>query len=213
MKKLNHEIRPINYKALGQRKFGAKVLGDDQASSERPSRLKPVKNKPKLHQSIAEILGYNAKREDFEIEYDNDAEMLVADMEFNEEDTAEERNLKFRILEIFNRRIDERVKRKKFVIERNLINLEHLSLQEKDKSKPEKEVYAMMRPFARFHAPEDHEKLVTGIIKSRNIRLTIEELKFYKEKGFTNMAEIENELKKKTKKPRGTESRVILPVN
>jgi transcriptional adapter 2-alpha len=29
------------------------------------------------------------KRGDFEVEYDNDAELLLAEMEFNDDDTAE----------------------------------------------------------------------------------------------------------------------------
>jgi transcriptional adapter 2-alpha len=37
----------------------------------------------------AEIVGFMPKRGDFEVEYDNDAELLLAEMEFNDDDTAE----------------------------------------------------------------------------------------------------------------------------
>lgn len=54
--------------------------------------------------SIAELSGYNAKRQEFEVEYDNDAEQLLADMEFKEMDTEAERELKLRVLRIYSKR-------------------------------------------------------------------------------------------------------------
>lgn len=54
--------------------------------------------------SMAELSGYNAKRQEFEIEYDNDAEQLLADMEFKEIDTEAERELKLRVLRIYSKR-------------------------------------------------------------------------------------------------------------
>ncbi len=56
-------------------------------------------------------------REEFDVEFDNDAELFLADMDFAEDDTEEETRIKFCILEIYNRRLKEREKRKKFVIE------------------------------------------------------------------------------------------------
>lgn len=53
---------------------------------------------------MKELSGYNSKRQEFEIEYDNDAEQLLADMEFKETDTDAERELKIRILHIYSKR-------------------------------------------------------------------------------------------------------------
>lgn len=63
------------------------------------------------------------KRGDFDIEFDNDAELLLAEMEFNDDDTPFEIEMKLKVLDIYNIRLDERIKRKKFVIERDLLNL------------------------------------------------------------------------------------------
>ena len=52
-----------------------------------------------------------------------DAELLLADMEFKEDDTAENIELKNSVIELYNARLDERNRRKKFVIERGLLNL------------------------------------------------------------------------------------------
>lgn len=35
----------------------------------------------------AEIVGYMPKRVDFEVEFDNDAQLLLAEMEFNDDDS------------------------------------------------------------------------------------------------------------------------------
>ena len=36
-----------------------------------------------INSNASEIIGYMPKRGDFDIEYDNDAELLLAEMEFN----------------------------------------------------------------------------------------------------------------------------------
>ena len=74
-------------------------------------------------QNCHEVLGYLPKRGDFEQEYDMDAELLLADMEFFDDDTPENIELKNSVIELYNGRLDERIRRKKFVIERGLLNL------------------------------------------------------------------------------------------
>ena len=52
----------------------------------------------------------------------------------------------------------------------------------------------MMKIFARFSTPSDHERLVQGIIKEKQIRQRIEELEGLKQRGFRNMTEAKTEL-------------------
>lgn len=54
--------------------------------------------------SLKDTGGYNIKRQEFDPEYDNDAEHLLADMEFKENDTEEEREIKLRVLRIYSKR-------------------------------------------------------------------------------------------------------------
>lgn len=49
--------------------------------------------------------GYNQKRQEFDPEYDNDAEQALADMEFKENDSETERELKLRMLRIYLSRL------------------------------------------------------------------------------------------------------------
>jgi len=46
------------------------------------------------------------KRRDFEHEYDNDAELILAEMEFNDDDSENILNMKYEIIEIYNMRLD-----------------------------------------------------------------------------------------------------------
>lgn len=53
---------------------------------------------------MTELSGYNYKRQEFEIEYDNDAEQILADMEFQDTDTDADRELKLRVLHVYGKR-------------------------------------------------------------------------------------------------------------
>ncbi|MES1922834.1 Transcriptional adapter 2-alpha, variant 2 [Bonamia ostreae] len=68
-----------------------------------------------------------------------------------------------------------------------------------------------MRPFARFHSAENHEKLVNGLCNELRIRKRIEELQNYRLNGIRTFAEItslENQKnQKKTLKPQTTLTR------
>jgi transcriptional adapter 2-alpha len=88
-------------------------------------------------------------------------------------------------------RLDERYKRKDFVIDRDMLNLKRLTVLDKTLSKEQKEIYNLMKPFARFNTPQDHEKLVQGIIKERQLRARIDTLSFYIKIGLTNNDEVE----------------------
>lgn len=51
---------------------------------------------------MTEFSGYNLKREEFEVEYDNDAEQLLADMDFKDTDTRADREMKLQVLRIYS---------------------------------------------------------------------------------------------------------------
>ncbi|XP_058211174.1 transcriptional adapter ADA2-like isoform X1 [Rhododendron vialii] len=123
--------------------------------------------------SMAELSGYNAKRQEFEVEYDNDAEQLLADMEFKEMDTEAERELKLRVLRIYSKRLDERKRRKDFILERNLL---YPNPFEKNLSAEEREICQRYRVFMRFHSKEEHEELLKSVIEEHRILKRIQDL-------------------------------------
>ena len=74
------------------------ILGEQKDAINDTERIEKTKNG-----IYGEILGYAPLREEFEVEYDNEAELFLADMEFSPEDTKEEIQIKENILEIYNR--------------------------------------------------------------------------------------------------------------
>ena len=99
--------------------------------------------------------------------------------------------MKKKILEIYNKRLDERIERKKFLVDRGLLDLKKQNMLDRNRTKEEKEVYNLLKVFARFHSADEHEKLVQNIVKERNIRRRIEELMTYKKLGLKNFEDIE----------------------
>lgn len=122
-----------------------------------------------LHQNEA-IAGWMPKREDFVYEWDNEAEDVIAEMEITDEDCDKDKEVKQRVLEIYNSKLDERKKRKEFVVNRNLLDLKAQEQTDKKRPRDEKELRDKMRPFSRFHTPQDHEEMMKGVLEERTTR-------------------------------------------
>ena len=120
------------------------------------------------------MVGYQPKRGDFDQEYDTDAELLLADMEFFDDDNEENNHLKNSIIELYNARLDERIRRKKFVIERGLLDIKRTQKFERKRSKEERDIINSMKIFARFNTEEEHQKIISNLIKERTLREAIE---------------------------------------
>ncbi|KAI3466502.1 hypothetical protein Pfo_023165 [Paulownia fortunei] len=154
-------------------------------------------NKPKSAKveapSLVDSSGYNPKRQEFDPEYDNDAEQLLADMEFKETDTEEERQLKLRVLRIYSKRLDERKRRKDFIMERNLLQPSPFE----DLCQEEKELCRRYDVFMRFHSKEEHEELLKTVVSEHRILKRIRELKQARAAGCRSAAEADRYLEQK----------------
>ena len=137
--------------------------------------------------SCQDVLGYQPKRGDFDQEYDMDAELLLADMEFNDDDSPDNIKLKENVIELYTARLDERIRRKKFVIERGLLDLKNVQRTERKYTKEEREIVNKCKIFARFHTKEEHERFVNGLLKERLLRQAIEQLNYFRAKGLTSL--------------------------
>ncbi|KAH6764766.1 ADA2 2B [Perilla frutescens var. frutescens] len=147
--------------------------------------------------SMKELSGYNSKRQEFEIEYDNDAEQLLADMEFKETDTDAERELKVRVLHIYSKRLDERKRRKNFILERNLLYPDPF---DKDLTLEEKELCHRYRVFMRFHSKEEHDELLRSVVEEQRILKRIQDLQEARAAGCRTAGEAERYIEQKMKR-------------
>lgn len=171
------------------------VLAEPQ--SDRSIGEKKLRTSGDERPSMKELSGYNFKRQEFEIEYDNDAEHLLADMEFNKNDTDAERELKLRVLRIYGKRLDERKRRKDFILERNLLYPDPF---ERNLSPEEREIYQQYKVFMRFHSKEDHEELLKSVIEEHRIVKRIQELQEAQAAGCRTSSEAHRFLEQKRKK-------------
>ncbi|KAK1567827.1 hypothetical protein Q3G72_017200 [Acer saccharum] len=146
--------------------------------------------------SMTELSGYNFKRQEFEVEYDNDAEQLLADMEFKDTDTDAERELKLRVLRIYSKRLDERKRRKDFILERNLLYKDPF---EKSLSPEERDIYQRFKVLMRFHSKEEHEELLKSVIEEYRIAKRIQELQEARAAGCRTSAEANKFIEQKRK--------------
>ena len=140
-------------------------------------KLKESKNGERVKQlpvpESRNLLGYMHLRNEFEVEYNNDAELYIADLEFKNDDSAEDIKIKYSVLEIYNARLEERLMRKKFVVDHNLLNLEELFLNDKQMSPEER----LFRNLAKSQLPFLTKKAFEDLIKCFASRKKFEKYK------------------------------------
>ncbi|ORM39540.1 Transcriptional adapter 2 [Babesia sp. Xinjiang] len=146
------------------------------------SQNKPA-NKP-------QVVGYWPLRGDFDIEYDNDAELILADMEFRAEDSPEQIELKLKVIEIYNSKLDERIYRKKIIISRGLLDAKAMQQKERRCTLEEKELYNVLRPFLRFQTVEEHDHTVRLLVRERKLRTRLFQLMTWRALGLEKVEDI-----------------------
>ncbi|CEO98143.1 Transcriptional adapter [Plasmodiophora brassicae] len=160
-----------------------------KAGSAKPSTAPPAK----AQESLARMVGYCAKRGDFDTEYDNEAEKYLSDMEFLPTDSPEERRLKLDVIAIYNKTLDERQRRKDFILDREL-----LIPSGRKRSREERDLCQKMACFARFQSKEDHAKFIQGLINENRLRKRIEQLQEHRLMGIQTLSEsVQYEIEKK----------------
>eukprot|EP00904_Undaria_pinnatifida_P006436 jgi/Undpi1/2922/HiC_scaffold_14.g06299.m1 len=192
--------RAASGSASGSRKANGTAYGNSNGNSK---KRKVAKAKNKQEEAAirawveqlpgAGLPGYHPLRGEFEEEHDNSAEELLADMVCSPDDDKAEKQLKRDVMSVFDRRLDEREKRKKFIIEHNLTGLDEKPQKKKAASKKrpkeQREVLAAeLRPLARFSTAEEHEELIDDLLTTKKLRAEIEQLKSLKNKGVSTVA-------------------------
>ena len=152
------------------------------------SREPIITGKGKNVYQLGSDVGYLPLRADFETDYDNAAEELIGELEITEEDSPEERERKLNLLRLYEFRLSERERRKRFAIERGLYDWKRISAIEKKRTKMERELFQKYRPFARFlDSQEEFEQFMAGIVQEMKIRQRIQQLKEYRENGLVTL--------------------------
>lgn len=138
----------------------------------------------------ADLPGFMPLREDFEVEYANDAEQILSNMEFNPDDHPSETALKLQVIRIYNRKLEERNARKRFVIDRGLVDFKAQQAREKKMTKEEREEVAKFRVFARFMTKEEFEDMVSVLLLAKRLNQQVDLFKHYQALGLKTLPEV-----------------------
>ncbi|XP_012153656.1 transcriptional adapter 2B isoform X2 [Megachile rotundata] len=155
------------------------------------SRLPPLDITPEE----AAQLGYMPQRDDFERDYNHEAESLVSSLFLNPaEDDDLDIALKLAQVDMYTNNLRERARRKRVVRDYQLVSA-FFSSSRKDKAlkkkqtKEEKEFRDRMRAFAQFYTAQEYEQFLSNLERERELRLRLSELYRYREHGITRHEE------------------------
>ncbi|XP_018306100.1 LOW QUALITY PROTEIN: transcriptional adapter 2B [Mycetomoellerius zeteki] len=158
------------------------------------SKLPPLDITPEE----AAQLGYMPQRDDFERDYNHEAESLVSSLFLNPaEDDDLDIALKLAQVDMYTNNLRERARRKRVVRDYQLVSAFFASSRrdkgiKKKWTKEEKEFRDRMRVFAQFYTAQEHEQFLTNLErekKKRELRLRLSELYRYRENGITRHEE------------------------
>jgi len=128
---------------------------------------------------VADHRGYMARRGDFDVEYSNEAERALADLEITDTDTEEEVQLKVRLLEIYNARLDRREAAKAFVKAHGMIDALPTAPASALPPRPdhsEQQLRRRLRALARLGTLQEHQQLEEALLKEHRLVCSIKQL-------------------------------------
>jgi len=179
----------------------------DHTSASTSSKTSTASSNLSLHHFLA--LGFMPNRDDFEMEYDNDAEILVssidvgAGVKIDPEDEQLESSLKLAQVEMYQNKLKERERRKQASKDLSLVDnffkenpynamTGKLTSQKLKKKDSKQEFLDKFKFVSSFQGIEDYKKVMTGINKERDLKYRIKELHRYRKNGINALKEAES---------------------
>ena len=156
-----------------------------------------------LLQNACNTLGYWPKRNEFDVEYKNDAEIELMEIEFKENEPQNIKEMYDKILINYNNILDKREERKKFVLDKNLYDVKRQVMVEKKLSREDREIYQSLKQDIKYLTNEQFNDYFEGIILEKNLKSRLNQLLYYYNKGYKTYDQILkyiNELKQKNNK-------------
>ena len=139
-------------------------------------------NKP-INQNIYDNLGYWVKRKDYDVEFKNEAEIELSELEFKDEDSMEQIKNNFKCLKNYNNVLDEREERKKLVEEKNLFDVRKQINYDKKLSNQDREIYQSIKYNLKYLTREQFLFLFESNILEKNLKARLNQLLFYQKLG------------------------------
>ena len=167
------------------------------------NNLKKEKKKKLISQNVYDTLGYWSKRNEYDVEYKNEAEILLSELEFKDNDDYKTINMNYKILQNYNNILEEREERKKLVNEKNLYDYRKQINFDKKLSNEDREIYTNTKSFLKYLTKEQFYYMNENNILEKNIKALLNQLVMYQELGCKTFDDIQkyiNEIKKENNK-------------
>ena len=155
-------------------------------------------NKP-INQNIYDNLGYWVKRNDYDVEFKNEAEIQLSELEFKDEDTPAQINNNYKCLQNYNNVLDEREERKKLVEDKNLFDVRKQISFDRKLSNQDREIYQNIKYNLKYLTKEQFLYLFESNVFEKNLKARLNQLLFYQKLGCNTYDDIQkyiNEIKK-----------------
>jgi transcriptional adapter 2-alpha len=156
-----------------------------------------------LLQNACNTLGYWPKRNEFDVEYKNDAELELMEIEYKENNPQNINDMYNKILTNYNNILGKREERKKFVNDKNLYDIKKQITIEKKLNREDREIYQSIKQSIKYLTNEQFNEYFEGIILEKNLKLRLNQLLYYYKLGYKTYDQIFkyiNELKQKNNK-------------
>jgi len=108
---------------------------DSTTKKQQPPEEQPITGQTSAGYACPDLANWMPLRGDFETEHENDAEIMLMDLAFNDDDSQADIEVKLRLIENYNRKLDDRIKRKKFIVDYGLLDYKRIKRKLKKKKK------------------------------------------------------------------------------
>ena len=149
-----------------------------------------------INKNMYNNLGYWWKRNEFDIEYKNDAEILLSELEFKDYDNYEAYNMNYKILQNYNNILDEREERKKLICNQNLFDIKKQINFDKKLSNEDREIYTNLKYNVRYLTKEQFSFIYESNVLQKNIKALLNQLYMYQNLGCKTYEDIQNYINK-----------------
>lgn len=159
-------------------------------------------------------LGYMPHRDDFEREYDNQAETLVSGLAISADDDDLDLNVKLSCVSKYRVRLRERERRKRIARSHSLISTSLIPNKnaktpnpKRKFAKEEREILEKMKVHTQFQTSAELERLQETLLKEKEHKTKIKEMSELRKQGVTLLSDVEDYEEEKYKREKRKENR------
>ncbi|KAH9385939.1 transcriptional adapter 2-beta [Nematocida major] len=120
-----------------------------------------------------EISGYMPLRQDFEVEYMNDAELAIKEISFSKTDTSLEKETKEILLESYRNTLLQRKLFRTLIFDKGLLSAKQHMQKEKLMCSAGKELLAKIKPLLKMLPKEEYLAFFQGLYLEQQIRMKV----------------------------------------